>query len=239
MYQEITNNLFEFWKHIGDLTQNLTERSDYAFVSTQNSDFPNRIFNLRENNALVSIFKSEKIEELPNKITVEKPNSLKNNSNVAFAMSQKNMALNMSNYQETPFMDNKIRRVISEQDAITFAKTASNSFGYNVNSNIIFTLAKKSTKTQLFLFQDNEKSLGCGIVFLDSQNNAGLHMIGTLPEGRGQGVGSNITKKLLQVGKSYNANYAVLNASAMGEPIYKKLGFQTFGEIETYKLIHS
>ena len=127
----------------------------------------------------------------------------------------------------------------SEQDAIDFARTASDSFGYNVNADIIFTLAKKSTKAQLFLFQDNEKSLGCGIVFLDSQNNAGLHMIGTLPEGRGQGVGSNITKKLLSVAKNHNAKHTVLNASAMGEPIYKKLGFQTFGEIETYQLIHS
>ncbi|CAM1374582.1 GNAT family N-acetyltransferase [Tenacibaculum xiamenense] len=239
MYQEITNNLFEFWKHIGDLTQNLSERSDYSFVSSQNSDFPNRIFNLREHDALASIFENEKIEDLPNKITVEKPNSLKNNSNVAFAMSQKNMALDMSLYHETSFKENKIKRVNSEQDAIDFAKTASDSFGYNVNGDIIFTLAKKSTKTQLFLFQDNEKSLGCGIVFIDSQNNAGLHMIGTLPEGRGQGVGSNITKKLLSVAKNHNAKHTVLNASAMGEPIYKKLGFQTFGEIETYQLIHS
>ncbi|WP_143032135.1 GNAT family N-acetyltransferase [Tenacibaculum sp. MAR_2009_124] len=154
-------------------------------------------------------------------------------------MSQKNMALDLSLFPETSSINNNIKRVTSKQDAINFATTASKSFGYNIDSNIIFTLANKSTKSQLFLFQNNEDTLGCGIVFFDSKNNAGLHMIGTLPEGRGKGIGKSITKTLLQEAKNQNANYAVLNASAMGEPIYLKFDFKTYGEIETYELIHS
>ena len=62
-------------------------------------------------------------------------------------------------------------------------------------------------------------------------------MIGTLPKGRGKGIGKSMTERLLIQAKENNANHCVLHASLMGESIYKKLGFEPYGEIETYKIL--
>jgi predicted acetyltransferase len=79
--------------------------------------------------------------------------------------------------------------------------------------------------------------LGCGIIFFDSNNNAGLHMIGTISNGRGKGIGTKMTKKLLLEAKANKSEFCVLHASMMGENIYKKLGFNSFGELETYLIL--
>ena len=62
-------------------------------------------------------------------------------------------------------------------------------------------------------------------------------MIGTLPKGRGKGIGKGITEKLLSEAKENNMNFCVLHASLMGESIYRKLGFASYNKIETYKIL--
>ncbi len=118
-----------------------------------------------------------------------------------------------------------------------FADTASESFGYKVDHAIIHKLSLTETAAKIFIHKNSLKTLGCGIVFFDSNKNAGLHMIGTIPEGRGLGIGTQMTMRLLKEVKARGCNYCVLNASEMGEPIYKKLGFQTYGELETYRIL--
>ncbi|BDD05595.1 GNAT family N-acetyltransferase [Aureibacter tunicatorum] len=71
----------------------------------------------------------------------------------------------------------------------------------------------------------------------DSNDNAELHMIGTVPEGRGKGIGKSMTEYLLLEAKANNAKSCVLHASAMGARIYTKLGFQAYGELETYRIL--
>ena len=46
-----------------------------------------------------------------------------------------------------------------------------------------------------------------------------------------------MTKKLLIEAKENNMNFCVLHASLLGESIYRKLGFESYGEIETYKVL--
>ncbi|MFY7827773.1 MAG: GNAT family N-acetyltransferase [Flectobacillus sp.] len=46
-----------------------------------------------------------------------------------------------------------------------------------------------SPQVKAFLFIKNGVALGCGTLFVDSHHVAGLHTIGTLPEGRNKGIG--------------------------------------------------
>jgi hypothetical protein len=104
--------------------------------------------------------------------------------------------------------------------------------------NRVFSIATgKDILSDLIDLIQGKECLGCGIVFFDSNNNAGLHMIGTIPNGRAKGIGSKMAESLLCEAKANESNYCVLHASKMGENIYKNLGFVPFGELETYLIL--
>ena len=67
--------------------------------------------------------------------------------------------------------------------------------------------------------------IGLGGIFL-FQKVASIGYMGVLPEFRGQGVGSEIFKNLMEIAKNSGCNSVNLYASKLGEPIYRKYGFQ-------------
>jgi len=68
------------------------------------------------------------------------------------------------------------------------------------------------------------------MLFLDS-GIAGIYCVATKPEARGKGFGAAITTLPLLEARKAGYKVGVLQSSAMGESIYKKIGFQTFGTI--------
>ncbi|MGZ2369588.1 GNAT family N-acetyltransferase [Ancylomarina sp. YFZ004] len=238
MNEKIINNLYELWEQIGDLTNKLRKTENYSTVSMDDSDWPNRIFNLKNKaGVLDEVLQLSQEGKLPEIITIENPNDLRSNPNFEFVFGQRNMALDLKSITKRLSPNPSIKRVETEKDSIDFAKTASESFGYKVDFNLIYKIVNESETIRLFIYQENNESLGCGIIFFDSNNNAGLHMIGTLPNGRGKGIGKSMTERLLIEAKENNMNFCVLHASLMGEPIYRKLDFEPYGEIETYKIL--
>jgi ribosomal protein S18 acetylase RimI-like enzyme len=202
------------------------------------SDWPNRVFSISTGEGILSeIIDLIQGKMLPNIIAVPKPNSLENHSDSRLFLRQRNMALNLKTDEMNLKDDVNIKQVRTKEDALKFAKTASDAFGYKVDGNIIYLLSEDSSKVRLFNYFQNNEYLGCGIIFFDSNNNAGLHMIGTIPNGRGKGVGTKMTEKLLLEARANQSENCVLHASMMGEHIYKKLGFNSFGEIETYLIL--
>lgn len=238
MNKQIINNLYELWEQIGNLTNRLSKTDSYSAVSMDDSDWPNRIFNLKnKTDALEEVLLLSQEGKLPEIITIPKPNSLKSNPNFECIFGQKNMALDLKSYANELSTNPNIKRVRTKKDCIDFAKTASESFGYKVDFNVIHKMLSEPETIRLFIYEEKGESLGCGIVFFDSNQNAGLHMIGTLPQGRGKGIGKSMTERLLLEAKENQMNFCVLHASLMGESIYRKLGFVPYKEIETYKIL--
>ncbi|PXY02407.1 hypothetical protein DF185_07090 [Marinifilum breve] len=238
MNEQIINNLYELWEQIGIMTNKIFKAEDYTSISMGDSDWPNRIFNFKSDSETVTkILHLSKEDKAPEIITIRKPNELSGNPNLEFVMVQKNMALDLNLVSKDISSNSNIKQVRTEKDSVNFAETASKSFGYKIDSQVIYKIVKNSENIRLFIFQENNESLGCGIVFFDSNNNAGLHMIGTLPKGRGKGIGKKMTEYLLIEAKENKSKFCVLHASKMGEPIYTKLGFQKYGEIETYRIL--
>jgi ribosomal protein S18 acetylase RimI-like enzyme len=67
-----------------------------------------------------------------------------------------------------------------------------------------------------------------------SDGVAGLYWIATDPEYRGRGIGAALTAEAMAVGRQYGASVCTLQASGLGEPVYRRLGFTPVGEIELY-----
>ncbi|MBB6673641.1 GNAT family N-acetyltransferase [Cohnella nanjingensis] len=55
---------------------------------------------------------------------------------------------------------------------------------------------------------------------------AGIYNVGTLPSVRGKGIGRAVTVHAVREARDAGASLAVLQASKMGEPVYRRIGFQ-------------
>jgi GNAT superfamily N-acetyltransferase len=55
---------------------------------------------------------------------------------------------------------------------------------------------------------------------------AGIHDVSVVPEARGRGIGTAITLTALQAARSLGYEVAFLQPSAMGRPIYERIGFR-------------
>lgn len=214
------------------------QTENYKSISLTNSDWPNRVFSISTKKDILSkIINLSQRKLLSSIIAIPKPNSLEGDTQVELLFRQTNMALELKTIETDFEIDENIHQVKSKDDALNFAKTASEAFGYNVDAEIIYSISDNTSKVKIFSYLKNEKYLGCGIVFFDSNNNAGLHMVGTIPKGRGQGIGTRITKRLILESKTNKNKYCVLHASLMGGKIYNNLGFVSFEEIETYQIL--
>lgn len=237
MNEKIINNLYEFWEKIGKLSNKLYKTDNYSSITMDNSDWPNRIFNLKnKKNTLEEIVNLSQKGKISEMIAITEPIYLDKNHKFEFILSQRNMALDLKSKKNVLYVNSNIKEVKTKRDSIDFAQTASEAFGYRVDFNLIYNIVKNLKMVRLFIYKENNKSLGCGSVFFDSNNNAGLHMIGTISKGRGKGIGKSMTERLIVEARNNNMNFCVLHASFMGESIYKKLGFKSYNEIITYKI---
>ncbi len=62
----------------------------------------------------------------------------------------------------------------------------------------------------------------------------GVYSIATLPDVRGHGYGAAMTRRVVADGAAAGCDVAILQASAMGFPIYERLGYRTVVEYMAY-----
>jgi ribosomal protein S18 acetylase RimI-like enzyme len=65
---------------------------------------------------------------------------------------------------------------------------------------------------------------------------AGIYNVATVPEARGRGIGRAVTIAALAEGVARGHRTAVLGASEMGYPVYRRLGFREVSRLRSYAL---
>lgn len=63
---------------------------------------------------------------------------------------------------------------------------------------------------------------------------AGIYCVAVVAEARQQGIGAAITATPLQVARDLGYRIGTLQASKMGEPVYRRLGFREHGQFAMY-----
>jgi len=86
---------------------------------------------------------------------------------------------------------------------------------------------------QTYLALLNGKPVGTSQLFL-SEGVAGIYNVTCIPEVRGQGIGSAITLAPLLKARELGYRIGILQASQRGHGVYRRLGFQDFGELSLY-----
>ncbi|WP_052807436.1 GNAT family N-acetyltransferase [Risungbinella massiliensis] len=89
----------------------------------------------------------------------------------------------------------------------------------------------KDMESTLFLALHNDKPVGtCRMRLIDVQT-AKAERIAVITEARGTGAGRKLMEALEEEAKSQGAKQIVMSAQTHALPFYKKLGYQTVGEV--------
>ena len=239
MNKQIIEHLFEFWEQIGTYGGFHTKKQGYTFTNPTLDSWPSKVFNLDADVLDIQGLKqSIRSRTIPNSIGIHQSNTMKNNllSHGFRSTSQvKSMALDTTNISFGLIDASDFIPVMSQKEAGLFAQIASKSFGYPVAPSTIEVLIDKP-EFRLFLGKLGDAFPSCGMVYIDKNGVAGIHMIGTMETYRGMGIGKKMTQFLIHQTQKAPSKQVFLVASQAGERIYQKLGFTTHGHLESFSL---
>lgn len=239
MNKQIIAHLFELWEQIGKHTGSFNKEKGFAFTKPEPHSWPSKVYNIEVDNLnIVELKKRIRTGEIPNSIGIpecENTKKLLESNNFCSTSKVKAMAMSTEQLYYDDIIESEFILVDSKNKARMFAKIASASFGYLVDTAVVQSLINKENM-QLFLGRYNDDFSSCGMIYLDKNGISGIHMIGTKPEYQGLGMGKKMTRFLINQTIKPKSNRVFLVASEAGERIYHKLGFATYGILESFSL---
>jgi GNAT superfamily N-acetyltransferase len=131
----------------------------------------------------------------------------------------------------------RIERVSDQATFAQWVKVAVDGFGFPesaraIASDLFTMLGYDEPMCQYLTWLDGEPVATTTLLL--NGKTAGVFNVATLPAVRGKGIGSAITAHTLREARAAGGHVALLVASAMGEPVYRRLGFQTRGAVTSY-----
>jgi hypothetical protein len=123
-----------------------------------------------------------------------------------------------------------IRRVESDTDALAFAEVMDAAYGtYGMPPGTCAPqLGRRSAlyapHVVTFLARLDGKP-AAGSMVIATHGVGGVYWVGTTPEARGRGLAELCTRRAGNAGFELGARIAALQASVMGEPIYRRMGY--------------
>ena len=72
-------------------------------------------------------------------------------------------------------------------------------------------------------------------LLLTTHDVAGIYVVTTMPEYRRRGIGTALTAAALEIARERGLRVGTLQASPLGEPVYRRMGFETVAEYRLYQ----
>ena len=69
----------------------------------------------------------------------------------------------------------------------------------------------------------------------DHEGDAGVELVGTIPEARGRGLASRLLLKALADARDRGCTISTLQATRAGYPVYARLGYRDFGRVQMWE----
>lgn len=200
-------------------------------INEQSSNLNNSINNIRTNIINQRYPNSLMVTELENfQVVKDLLESYKFNCNYI----QTGMAIQLNESDFTDRFDPNVKIIETALQLQNWISCVKSIFGNTKNIELYSKLLERKEFTFLGYFLEN-KIVGTTLLYI-SDNVAGVHIVGTVPELRNTGIGSRITKSAFGLAKKHGATIGVLQSSPMGKSMYSKLGFKEFSTVTHWNL---
>ncbi len=127
----------------------------------------------------------------------------------------------------------EVARIVGEREIAQWTEVCSQAFGYQIDEAVVQGLIGVEG-LQLFLAKVDGVAAATALTF-QTGDTIGIHQVGVPPAFRGTGLAKRIMAHAMAVCVGSGARYATLQASAAGEGIYRKMGFEAQFPIYTYR----
>ncbi|NVM19650.1 MAG: hypothetical protein HWN80_18255 [Candidatus Lokiarchaeota archaeon] len=217
------------------------------WVRAKNADWPSCIFHANLNAFDLNL----EIEQVKNLIQANKapdgwtvgpltqPKNLGKsllNHNFSDVFHQAGMALDLSKLIRSANINTalNIKKVENEEDLSNWSNIVSAVFHIKVDDELLEFLRSQSD-VKFYIGRYYEQYVSALLLHLIPEV-AGLHAVSTLPDYRNQNFALTLSHRALLDAHDLGYKYGVLQASSMGQFVYKKLGFRKYCDIITYSL---
>lgn len=231
------NNLTALWKDASSFYPNDFSDENFECAYIENSQWPNRIW--AKNPKAIEHFR--KIQEnlggnykdftFSHFNIANENTSLKNNQNLKTKSVQYGMSLSLINkFKKQRNLEFKI--VENEEEAQVWSDSFYKIFSYEIS---LETIIKTKREIPYYLVCFEKELIGTVILFVTNQT-AGIHSLGILPQKRKRGFATEIMHHILNKSIEQNLSLATLQASEMAKEMYLKMGFSIDFLMENYQL---
>jgi ribosomal protein S18 acetylase RimI-like enzyme len=141
--------------------------------------------------------------------------------------------------EERPAPDGiELRRVASSEDAEDYWRVAASSYASLGFPPDVFAFYEddeglRADGVAAFLARAGDRPAGIAMTIV-SHGVAGIYWVGCTEEARGRGLGWSVTAAAVNAGFEMGAEIASLQASPMGESLYRRMGFETIYDYKLY-----
>jgi ribosomal protein S18 acetylase RimI-like enzyme len=235
-------NLHQFYEHTatrGGLE--LVKERDFSWVRNRRSAWPNWIFRLNrdlltQEEFIKSLADRIKNKEIPPFLVTREPDQSERFYSLAqkYGLKQINrwtgMAISKDDYLPAP--DNNVNHDIIEvrnSDILNDWIGVVNASLFNsttLETEIVEKLYQGGP-FRLYLGYENKYPVSTSLSF-EYNSVAGLYMVATMENYRGKGKGTIMTRYAMERCFQNKTGLIILHASAMGESIYRKIGFKEY-----------
>jgi ribosomal protein S18 acetylase RimI-like enzyme len=141
------------------------------------------------------------------------------------------MVLDRNMDVEEPAAGTLLRRVTSAEDAADYWRVAAAAYVTNGFPPETFAFYEDydglwADNVAAFIAHVDDRPAAIAMTIV-SRGVAGIYWVGTTEEARGRGLARTLTATAVNAGFEMGAETASLQASPMGEPVYRRLGFET------------
>lgn len=217
------------------------------WVRAHNADWPSCIFYANFNDLDVdseiknvrSLINSEKAPDGWTVGPLTKPKSLgKKLLKYGFSevFHQAGMAIDLLKIKLSPNINSSliVKKIEYKEELDDWSQVVSSVFHITVDKELLeYLLPQNEVK---FYIGIHKKVCVSALLLYLIPRVAGLHAVSTLPNFRNQNFAFTLSEKALRDARDMGYKFGVLQASSMGQFVYKKLGFKKHCDIFTYAL---